>query len=259
MLIYVDLLFILNLWIDFLLLITTNIILKYKVSYSRIFLGSLVGAFSTFLIIIDDKVILFILKIVIGIVMQLIVNHYKGIKTLFENVFYFYLVSIILAGTLYLFKLDKMSIKENYILLLITTPIILYINRKQINKLDTYFKDIYSVTIVYKNKKYLFNALLDTGNKLYDQYKKRPISLVYTNKIKYDYRDLILVPIETANKKSILKCIKVDKIIVDDKEIKNAVIGLSNKKFNIQDINMILHKDILGGRKWLYYYLELLN
>ena len=249
MLIYVDLLFILNLWIDFLLLITTNIILKYKVSYKRIFISSLFGAFSTFLIVINNKVLLFVLKIIIGILMQLIVNGYKGIKTLIENAFYFYLVSIILAGTLYLFKLDSMNMKENYFLLLISTPIILYINNKKIKKLDNYYKDIYKVTIIYKKNKYIFNALLDTGNRLYDQYKKRPISLIYTEKIKCDYSELILVPIETANKKSILKCIKVEKIIIDNKEIRNAIIGLSDKKFNIQDINMILHKDLLGGRK----------
>jgi len=249
MLIYVDLLFILNLWIDFLLLITTNIILKYKSSYKRLFLSSLIGAFSTFLVVINNKILLFILKILIAILMQLIANSYKGIKTLLENVFYFYLVSVILAGTLYLLNIDNMNMKENYILLLLISPIILYINNKKIKKLDNYYKEVYSVIVIYKNKKYHFNALLDTGNILYDQYKKRPISLVYTNKIKFDYNDGILVPIETANKKSILKCIKVDKMIIDDIEINSALIGLIDKKFNIQDINMILHKDILGGRK----------
>ena len=97
------------------------------------------------------------------------------------------------------------------------------------------------------NKKYIFNALLDTGNNLYDQYKRRPISLVYSNKIKIDYNKCLLVPYETANKRSLLKCIKVDKLIVDDIVINNALIGLSENKFNIQDINMILHKDIIGG------------
>lgn len=249
MLIYVDLLFILNLWIDFLLLITTNLILKYNTSYKRVLFSSIIGAFSTFFVVINNKVLLLILKIIIAIIMQVIVNSYKGFKTLIENVFYFYLVSIILAGTLYLLKLDKINMKENYLILLLATPIILYINNKEIKKLNNYYKEIYIVTIIYKNKKYLFNAFLDTGNVLYDQYKKRPISLIYTNKIKFNYDEGILVPIETANKKSLLKCIKVDKLIVEDKEYKNAIIGLMNKKFNIQDINMILHKDMLGGRK----------
>lgn len=247
MLIYIDLLFVLNLWIDYLLLITTNIVLKYNVSYKRIIISSIIGAFSTFLVFIDNNILLTILKIIICIVMQLIVNGYKGIKTLIENVIYFYIISIILAGFLYMFNLDKLSIKENYILLIIVTPIVLYIYKKQIKKIDNYYNETYSVTIIFKNKEYKFNAYLDTGNKLYDQYKRRPISLIYSTRIKYSYDDLILVPIETANYKSILKCIKVDKIIVNNKTIKNAIVGLSNEKFKIQDINMILHKDILGG------------
>ena len=247
MLIYLDLLFILNLWIDYLLLITTNIVLKYNVSFKRTFISALIGAFSTFLVFINNSILLFILKIVIGIVMQLIVNGYKGIRTLLENVLYFYIVSIILAGALYLFKLDKLSIINNYLLLVLLTPLVLLLYRKQIKKIDNYYNETYSVTIVYKNKEYKFNAYLDTGNKLYDQYKKRPISLIYSTRIKYTYDDLILVPIETANYKSILKCIKVDKLIVNNKTIKNAIVGLSNERFKIQDINMILHKDILGG------------
>lgn len=247
MLIYLDLLFILNLWIDFLLLVNTNMIMKYEVNYKRTLLASLFGGISTFLIFIDNNYVLIVMKVLICIVMQIIVNEFKGIKTLCENVFYFYLVSIILAGFCYLFSIDRLGLKEKYILLFITTPIILLLNKCQIKKLNNYYKDIYMVTIILNNKKYNFNALLDTGNNLYDQYKKRPISLVYTNKIKFDYNDCILVPIETANKKSIIKCIKVDELVVDNKVVKNAIIGLSNRKFNIQDINMILHKDILGG------------
>ena len=247
MLVYLDLLFVLNLWIDYLLLITTNIVLKYNVSYKKIFLSSLIGAFSTFLVFINNNLLLFILKIIICIIMQLIVNGYKGLKTLFENVLYFYIISVILAGTLYLFRLDKVSIIENFLLLFVLTPIVLFIYKKQMKKVDYYYNEIYSVSIIYNNKKYKFNAYLDTGNKLYDQYKKRPISLIYSNKIKYNYEDLILVPIETANHKSMLKCIKVDKLIVNNKIINNAIVGLSNNKFKIQDINMILHKDILGG------------
>lgn len=254
MLIYLDLLFILNYWIDFLLLLITNMILKYKVNYKNTFISSFIGALSTFLFLIDNDLILLLFKILICFVMQLIMNGYKGFKTLVENVFYFYLTSIILAGTFYLFNIDKLRIRDKYILLLIFTPIILFLSKKTINKLNNYYNDVYQVLIIIKGKKYSFNAFIDTGNKLYDQYKKRPISLIYSKKIKFDYDTGILVPIETANKKSLLKCIKVDKLIVGNKEIKGAIVGLSDNRFKIQDINMILHKDIIGGIKWYYFY-----
>ena len=247
MLIYLELLFILNYWIDFLLLITTNLIMKYSISYRRILIASFIGGLSTFFVFVDDNGFLIILKIIICFVMQLIVNKYKGFKTLLEEVFYFYLTSIILAGFCYLFNIEKINIMTRYLLLIIITPVILYFNKKEIKKLNSYYKEIYIVTIIIKKKKYVFNAFLDTGNNLYDQYKKRPISLIYSNKIKGSYDDYILVPYETANKRSLLKCIKVDKLIVDNKVINDALIGLSDNKFNIQDINMILHRDIIGG------------
>lgn len=249
MLIYIDLFLILNYWIDFLLLITTNIILKYSIKYKRILLAALIGCLSTFLIFVKNSTILIISKIIICIIMQLISNGFKGIKTLLENCLYFYLVCIILSGALYLFKINLANIKFSYLLLSIFTPFILFIYERKIKKIEVYYKDIYNVEIIYNGKLYTFNGYLDTGNKLYDQYKKRPISIVYSNKIKFNYENGILVPYETTNGKSLLKCIKVEKMIIDKRIINNVLIGLSDKPFQIQDINMILHKDIIGGLK----------
>lgn len=249
MLIYIDLLFILNCWIDYLLLLVTNLILKYNIPYKKILLSSIFGGLSTFLIVIKNTYLLFALKIITAIIMELIVNGYNGIKNMLENAMYFYLSSIILAGGLYMLKLDKLSIKYNFILLILVTPLILIISKKMIKKLDIFYKDRYDVTLYLKNKKYNYNAYLDTGNKLYDQYKKRPICLIYDKKIKFDYENGLLVPIETANSKSLLKCIKVESILLDGKVYKDVLIGLVDKPFNMENINMILHKDMLGGRK----------
>ncbi|MBR1386449.1 MAG: sigma-E processing peptidase SpoIIGA [Bacilli bacterium] len=246
MLIYIDLLILLNIWIDFLLLITTNLILKYKISYLRLFFASLVGGLSTFILFLNNIILSLLIKIVICIIMQLIVNGFKSMKSLIENVFYFYLVSIILAGFIYLFK-DNISFKYNIIILGIITPFFLYISSKKIKDLNLYYKDRYDVIVFYKNKKYLFNGYLDTGNKLYDPYRKRPIILIYSNKIKFNYKEGLLIPIETANGESLLKCVKVKKIIIDNIEKENVLVGLSNNPFKIKDINMILHKDIIGG------------
>ncbi len=246
MLIYIDLLIIINIWIDYLLLITTNLILKYKVSYLKIFIASLVGGLSTFILFLNNIIISLFIKISICIIMQIIVNGFKSFKSLIENVFYFYLTSIILAGFMYLFK-DNIPFKYNILCLIIISPIILFISRKKIKDLDYFYKDRYDVVLIYKNKKYFFNGYLDTGNKLYDPYKRRPIILIYSNKIKFNYKEGIFVPIVTANKESLLKCIKVEKIIIDNMEKENVLVGLSDNPFKIKDINMILHKDIIGG------------
>ena len=245
MLIYVDLLFILNVWIDFILLQSVNIILKYDTNYKRIIISSLVGGLSTFILFINNKPLSISLKIIICIIMMLVAFKYKGIKTLFEETLYFYLSSIILAGTFYLIKGNSYDTKINFFLLSFLTPIIMIVYKKQVRKLDTYYKERYDVKLYYKNKIYNFNGYLDTGNNLYDPYKRRPIVLLYTNKIKFNYENGLLIPMETANNESLLKCIKVDMLEIDGKIIKNVLIGLSSKRFKIQDIDMILHKDII--------------
>lgn len=112
------------------------------------------------------------------------------------------------------------------------------------------YNNYYKVDLWYKNKEYKFNAFLDTGNKLYDPYKKRPIILVRTNKIKFAYEDSILVPYKTACGNSILKCLIADKIVIDNNyEVSNVLFGKSNEDFEIDGINMILHNEIIGGMK----------
>ncbi len=246
MLIYVDLLFIVNIFIDYLLLMSLSLILKKNVSNKRLILSSLVGGLSTFLVFINNKPLLLLLKIVTCFAMILIFEKNKGIKTLFEDIVYFYMLSITLGGAIYLFK-DNTNYKTNIFLLFLMTPVIMKIYSNKLKKFYTYYKDRYDAVLIYKNKEYTFNGYLDTGNNLYDQYKKRPVVLVYNKKIKYKYEDVIMVPMETANSTTILKCIKPDKLYVDGKEIKNVLIGISPKAFKIQDINMILHKDIIGG------------
>ena len=117
---------------------------------------------------------------------------------------------------------------------------------KETRKLKLEFQNKYRVDMYYKNKRYRFNAFLDTGNKLKDPYKKRPIILIHSDKIKSSYEDSILVPYKTVSGNGILKCIIVDKIVIDNNHvITNPLIGLSNEKFNIESVNMILNSETI--------------
>ena len=92
----------------------------------------------------------------------------------------------------------------------------------------------------------MFNAFLDTGNKLKDQYKKRPIILVNTDKLNFSYEKCILVPYTTVNGEGVIKCLKVDKIIIDKNIVINKpLVGLVKEKFGIEGINMILNNETI--------------
>lgn len=249
--VYVDLVLILNFWLDFLILLSVSLILKRYATIKRILLASFLGSFSTFLLFLNiPKAILIIVKLLISIIMNITAFHYKSIKSTIENVIYFYLVSIILAGFIYIIR-DKLEIKDflhNFIFLIIISPPILYFYYKKVGKINNYYNNLYNVLLYYGGKKYDFVAFLDTGNRLYDQYKNRPIILVYNEDIKFDYSKGILVPYKTAGGNSILKCLEADKIIINGKmEKKKVLFGLVKDKFNMGEVNMILHGDLIGG------------
>lgn len=242
--IYYDILFIFNFTFDFLLLVSVAYILKRNTNLKRIFLGALVGSLSTFLIFITiSNVMLFFIKFFLAVGMILVSFSYKGIRYFINNLIYLYLCSIVLGGGLYL--IDN-EIKLNFVVIILIGPLILYLYVSQTKKLKNNYNNYYKVEMIYNNKIYNFTAFLDTGNKLKDQYKNRPIILVNTDKIKIGYENSILVPYTTVNGSGILKCLVVDKIIVDSKKIiEKPLIGFSKDSFNIDGIDMILNNETL--------------
>lgn len=249
--VYIDLVLILNMWLDFLIILSVSLILKRNTTIKKIFLASLVGSFSTFFLFFNiNSFFLILLKLFVCIVMNLIAFNFKNMKYVLENIVYFYMVSIILAGFIYLIKnnygLDNFL--NNFLFLVIVSPLILFFYYKKTKKMNNHYNHLYKVELYYEGKSYQFTAFLDTGNKLYDQYKKRPIILVYTKDIIFDYAKGILVSYTTANGKSILKCLEAEKIIINGNiEKRKVIFGLVDDKLNMADVNMILHSDLIGG------------
>jgi len=247
--IYVELIFILNVWIDFLLLLSVSIVLKKKTSFFKICLGSMIGGMSTFFLFFDISDFSFnVLKFFVCCLMIFISFRFNSLVSFFEEVFYFYLISIVLAGVFILVNQNCVinDFLVNFLVLFFITPFILYVFCRKSRKLGFYYNKIYNVKLFYDDVCYNFLGFLDTGNKLYDQYKRRPIILVYTKDIVFDYEKGILVPYETASGKNVLKCLKASKIIIDDKIVKyNVIFGLVDKKFQMEEVDMILHFDLM--------------
>jgi len=232
--IYLEFIFIINYLLDYMILYGTKRILKINTSLIRIYIGSLVGSLSTILLFIKiNNINLFLIKIFISIIMILISFKRKNIV---KNIFYFYLISIIIGGTVYLIDL-----KSNYymqlILIVIITPIIIYLFGKEIKQYKESIKNKYLVEIKYKNKTYKLEGFIDTGNRLVSPIKKESVIIV---NLKINSKELIYVPYKALNTSGIIPCIKPDKIIIEDKVINNCLIGLAKDKFNLNGLNCIL-------------------
>lgn len=244
--IYIDLFFLFNTIMDFMIILGTSIILKRNSNIIRIIISSLIGGFSSILLFGNINKIL--IEVISIIVMILISFGYKGVKYVFRNIFYMYLLSTLIGGIIYLFNVKvSNNIVINYFIIIVISSLVLILYIKENRKIKNIYNNYYKVDIYFKDRKKLsLIGFVDTGNNLYDPYKKRPVIIVHNKYIKED--KYILVPYHTINGNGLLKCIKPDIIFIDGIGYKgNVLIGFSDS-FNFGDgVDVILHKDIMKG------------
>ena len=209
-------------------------------------LSSLIGGISSLVLFTSlNKIVIEIVSIVI---MVLISFGYKGIRYLINNILYMYVLSTLLGGIIYLFNIKvSNSMFLTYLIIIVISIEIMILYIKENKKMRSIYNNYYKVDIYFKDRKKLsLIGFVDTGNNLYDPYKKRPVIIVHNKYIKED--KYILVPYHTINGNGLLKCIKPDIIFIDGIGYKgNVLIGFSDS-FNFGDgVDVILHKDIMKG------------
>ncbi len=256
---YVDLIILLNFFLDFILLFTVSVILKRNVSLKRISLGALAGAISIIALFINfSSFTLFIFKIFISIIMVLITFSFKDFKYTLNNLIYLYLVSIILGGFLYYLN-NELSYKNtgliffhsgvsiNWLIIILSAPVITFIYVKQTKKLKEEYAKKYEMKLTFLNGKTIsLTGFLDTGNGLKDPYKKRPIIIISKDKLNGYHPKTILVPCLTVNKESLLKCFRIKKLVINNHVIsKEVLVGISDNNFNIEGVDCLLHENII--------------
>lgn len=244
--IYIDLFFLFNVIMDFMIILGTSIILKRNSNLIRIIISSLIGGFSSILLFGNINKIL--IEVISIIVMMLISFGYKGIKYVLRNIFYMYLLSTLIGGIIYLFNVKvSNNIIINYFIIIVISSLVLILYIKENRKIKNIYNNYYKVDIYFKDKsKISVVGFIDTGNNLYDPYKNRPIILLSNKYIRED--NYILVPYYTMSGEGLLKCIKPDIIFIDGIGYRgNVLIGFSESPKLIDGVDVILHKDIMKG------------
>lgn len=127
----------------------------------------------------------------------------------------------------------------NFLLLITASPIIIYMYIKEYKSYRITISNKYQIEIYLNENKYTLEAILDTGNTLTDPYKKRPIILIDIE-VSYKRKKIIYVPYKALNTEGVIPCILPDKVIVNDKEFRNCLIGLSKDKFSLNGASCIL-------------------
>lgn len=260
--IYLDLVIIINYLFDFILLLSVNYILRRQKSIIRLLLGSLIGSLTLIIIFIKmNNLTLIIYKFIISIIMNLISFGYKDIRYLFKNIFYFYLVSIILGGSIY-FLNNQFNYSNNglsftykdlglsYIIIIFISLFIFIKYLHSLKELKNNYSNYYKCKIYFsKNKTLEVNAFLDTGNKLKDPYTNKSIILLSKNIYDLSYLNPIYVPYNTLNHHGLLTCYKAEKLEIEGRCCHSFLVGISDENFFIDGINCIINNKIMEDLK----------
>ena len=245
MVIYLDLIFLINFIFDTSLLFTVDVLLKRKAKMWRMFLGALMGEASMLTLFIKlDNVALFSFKIILNLAMVLVSFSYKEIRYTFYNAIYLYLVGMILGGfEYYLYNEFQVGggLGIKYLIILVLSPIVLIAYYKLSKKFKNDYNNRHALKIIYEDYVFEGTGYLDSGNRLVNPINGKIIVLVEKEYIQYHKLKLMPVPYNALNHHGLLYCFSPKELYVDGREYKDIMIGLSDVRFNIEGCNALLN------------------
>lgn len=209
MTIYVDVVLIENLIMNYIILLATGLILKIKIKHIRLILGSLLGAIYTivaytgFLKIYSS----FILKIILSVIIVYIAYYPQSVKKLCKELLFFYLTSFVFGGAsfalIYIVKPQDILMKNGLflgtyplktVILAAIVAFVVIITAFTIIKSKMTKKDlIYKIEVKLNGKEIKTEALVDTGNMLKEPITNTPV-VVIERSLLYD-----VIPKEILN------------------------------------------------------------
>lgn len=187
MTIYIDVIFIENIIMNYIILLANALVLKIKINHLRLILGSAVGALYTVIAyVIPNKIFSdFFLKLLLSIIIVYLSFKPLSLKKMLTELLTFYLTSFVFGGAaiacIYIFKTQNILMKdgillENFslktvimsaIIALIVIAITFKIVKSKFSRRDMYKE----IEIILDEKNIKVNAMVDSGNML-----KEPIT-----------------------------------------------------------------------------------
>ena len=249
--IYIDILILEDLIFNYVIILSTSIILNRITKFKKIFLSSVIGLIPIIFILINTKqIVLSIINFLTILLISIISFEYKNILYTLKNIMYIYFMSIFIAGSIYLINTNYLPNINNDLLKIIIYILILliesYIYTNQIKKLKYNNSNYYKVDIYLKDRpKLTLISFLDTGNELKDPYSNKPIILVTKKKISLTNEKIILVPYNTIDNHGLMECFRPEKIYIHKIGYKKKLlIGLINE-ITIEGADCIMNKLLL--------------
>lgn len=194
MTIYIDIVLLENLVMNYIILYATSIIAKVKINHVRILVASFIGSVYAILEYVSIFKIYsnFILKTLLSVIMVFIAMNPPNVKTMFKNILLLYLTAFVFAGVsiylIYVIKPQEILIRNGKyvgtyalktiflggILGTIITIIAFKLVKNKLNKKDLFC----DVKVRLNDKEIVLKAMIDTGNILKEPITGNPVMVV---------------------------------------------------------------------------------
>ncbi len=256
---YIDVLFLVNLFFDFLLLLTVRNIMKYPVSWGHVFLGGITGAAFTCLVIassLDGLVKLILCHVIVNMIMIKVGLKIKHVGELIKAVIVLYVVSILYGGILELFH-PYLHTEIIYFIIAILCAVFIR-NMWKIFLKEKRTQNTKCAVVLQEGKTQIkVTALIDTGNTLTDPISGEPVSIIEKELAKKMWKDkeqdkgIRYIPFCTIESKGMMPIFRIEKMQVVGKEeilIQHPIVGVCEGVISeVEEYQIILNPDILGG------------
>lgn len=286
MTVYLDIVLIENILMNYIILYATGFIQKNQIKQIRLILSSILGGVYAIISYLNIIPIYsnFFMKVLLSIIMIYIAFNIQNIKKLLKTILLFYLSSFVMGGCalalLYIINPQNINF-ENGVLIgtypmkvtlisgvigFLIIQIAFQINKRQMKKKDM----ICNLEISINKKKINLKAYVDTGNMLKEPLTNVPVIIVEKEKlnniININIEEILggddkkltnlkfrIIPFKTIGKENgILVGIKPDfvKIKFEDNEkyIENVIIGMYDKKIG-KEYQALIGLELLEGDK----------
>ena len=261
--IYVDILFIVNFLITYLLLLTTMKLMKSDEKRWRMLIGAFFGGIYSLIILAPDLNynLSLISKFLSAGLIILISFKRSNWKRYLKAVSFFFGASFVFVGVMialwFTFKPNGLIINNSTVYfdidskILIISALIAYILANIIIKIHnkTAAKNqIYNVVVHSNGKEKSFNAFADTGNKLKEPFSNTPVVVVNESLMNgmFNSEKMRVIPFHTISTSGVMQSFKPEFITINDKKITNVYIALSDGNFKNGDFEGVINPDLLN-------------
>ena len=275
--IYVDVLIIVNLFVNYFILLTTSKFLNLKLKLSRLILGEILGAiYSLYIFIPEPNLFISILiKLFMSIIMVAAAFEFNKIKQFLKIIVCFYAVNFAFSGTMFtlwcFLKPNGMIINNDIVyfnispLTLIISTVVSYTIIEIINRViekKQLKSSKYEIGIKFKDKYIVLNAKIDTGNLLKEPFSNLPVIVVKKSEInllipEFNIFENIenqneikklkirMIPFKTVSGTGILPAFKPEYVVLKGNLKKQAYVAVCSDEYFSEGISCLVNPEIL--------------